>query len=357
MAKYRKATKGSGSVFKLSGNRRKPWTFQVTVGYERGLQIRKYAGYYETRQEAEQAKAMYVLQNAGIIENLATFPTSTERNSKAKKPTFAEIWETVFEKKISKLSDSSKRVYKGSFKTLVSIHNRPIDTIKLADLQAIFDEQMKKKASKSKLDSMSIVLNYVFEYALQYDLIEKSYVKYIDFEDTRESVKTKRAFTKNEIKKLFNDDSIIAKSIIIMTYTGMRPSEMLKLKKENIHLNESYMVGGLKTRNGIDRTIPIHECIKEYIDEFVNSKFYDSVYVTYKNNFKNKCNELGIDNVSPHCGRHTFATLAEEYGLNEFLVKRIMGHTTNDLTKDVYTHASTERLIDEVNKIPTPLNL
>lgn len=209
----------------------------------------------------------------------------------------------------------------------------------------------------NQLDAMIIVLNYIFEYALQYDLIEKSYVKYIDFEDTRDSVKTKRAFTKEEIKKLFNDDSIVSKTILIMIYTGMRPSEMLQLKKENICLDENYMIGGIKTKNGIDRTIPIHECIKEYMNEFIKSKFYNCKYATYAYNFKNKCIELEIGDISPHCGRHTFATLAEEYGLNEFLVKRIMGHTTNDLTKDVYTHTTTERLINEVNIIPNPLNL
>lgn len=45
-------------------------------------------------------------------------------------------------------------------------------------------------------------------------------------------------------------------------------------------------------------------------------------------------------------------SLANEYGLNEFLVKKIMGHSSRDLTKDVYTHVDTQRLIDEINKIP-----
>jgi integrase len=61
--------------------------------------------------------------------------------------------------------------------------------------------------------------------------------------------------------------------------------------------------------------------------------------------------KLGF-NCSPHSGRHTFATLANEYELNEFLIKRIMGHSTKDLTKDVYTRTDKERLIKEIEKLP-----
>lgn len=50
--------------------------------------------------------------------------------------------------------------------------------------------------------------------------------------------------------------------------------------------------------------------------------------------------------------RHTFATLCNEFELNDYLVKKMMGHSCKDLTKDVYTHASIERLVNEVNKLP-----
>ena len=55
-----KLPNGYGSVFKLGGNRRRPWAVRVTVGWtEEGKQIYKYVGYYKTKTEAMQALAEY----------------------------------------------------------------------------------------------------------------------------------------------------------------------------------------------------------------------------------------------------------------------------------------------------------
>ena len=43
---------GYGSVFKLSGNRRKPYTIRVTVNIKDGKQKYKYLSYHTTRKEA-----------------------------------------------------------------------------------------------------------------------------------------------------------------------------------------------------------------------------------------------------------------------------------------------------------------
>lgn len=51
-------------------------------------------------------------------------------------------------------------------------------------------------------------------------------------------------------------------------------------------------------------------------------------------------------------GRHTFASLMDDAGANEVCIKLIMGHSMkNNVTKGVYTHKTTQQLIDEVNKI------
>lgn len=46
---------GSGNIFKMSGNRRRPWRARVTVGWtEDGKQIIKNIGFYASRKEAEE---------------------------------------------------------------------------------------------------------------------------------------------------------------------------------------------------------------------------------------------------------------------------------------------------------------
>ena len=51
---------GYGSGYKLSGNRRRPWTARVTVGWtDDGKQKYKNIGYYEERSDAMIALAQY----------------------------------------------------------------------------------------------------------------------------------------------------------------------------------------------------------------------------------------------------------------------------------------------------------
>ena len=201
---------------------------------------------------------------------------------------------------------------------------------------------------------------------MKYDWIEKNYVEFVKFQETLEDSdkKKKTAFDKNTLAALYSlaENDLIAISILVMCWTGMRPTEFLEIKKENVHLEERYMIGGIKTKAGINRIIPIHECIVPYIKLLMNnkSKYLFALndaeigYPIYLYHFDSLKKNHEIDSkYTPHCGRHTFATICNEYELNEYLVKVIIGHSTNDLTKDVYTHAKTERLVNEVNKLPS----
>ena len=73
---------GEGSVYKLSGKRRKPWVARKTDGFDmRGYPQYKYIGYYKTRADALSAlmdynKSPYSLEKETIISFiiLISFP-------------------------------------------------------------------------------------------------------------------------------------------------------------------------------------------------------------------------------------------------------------------------------------------
>ena len=53
---------GEGSIFKLSGKRRKPYAVRITVDYtDEGKQLYKYVGYYSTKTEAKNAMREYLV--------------------------------------------------------------------------------------------------------------------------------------------------------------------------------------------------------------------------------------------------------------------------------------------------------
>jgi integrase len=372
--------KGTGSITKLSGKRKRPYLASITAGYTEFemRQIQRPLAYFKEWKHADKALDIYMLEKDGkcdsgtLIEYIASVEGSLPKKNKvtdislnedtfAKKtfrsncPTFEDIWKKLLNNDLAHLTNRAMMNYRVSFNHFEKLHNRKIDTIKLADIQPYFDELMNKGTSQSKMNNMKIVLNYIFKYACKYDYIEKNYAEYVQFRETlnEDKKKKKSPYTKEVIKKLFkNDNDIIAQSILVMIYTGMRPSELLQLKKENIHLNARYIIGGIKTKNGINRIIPIHECIVKYVKNIMNSELIGMKYSTYLYQY-NQFKKTQKFKSTPHSGRHTFATLANEYNLNEFLVKRIMGHSAKDLTKDVYTHVDTQRLIDEIKKIPT----
>ena len=133
----------------------------------------------------------------------------------------------------------------------------------------------------------------------------------------------------------------------------MRPSELLSIKTEDINLSEKYIVGGLKTKAGKNRVIPISNKIMPLVLKRYNSDnkyFIDMSYSAYKKRFLELMNELNMNHL-PHDCRHTFASMANTAGVNPTSVKLIMGHASKDLTERVYTHKAVTELINAVNLI------
>lgn len=159
----------------------------------------------------------------------------------------------------------------------------------------------------------------------------------------------------NKLKK-------IADLTLIMLYSGMRSGEIRTIKKENIFLDENYMIGGIKTDAGINRIIPIHPKIKNliifYYNEFSEKDFLFSQTKTEKafsettfvNNFIEFRDLLNFPN-NRHACRHTFITELKKLNVSESKIKKIVGHKSKDVTDGFYTHYTPEDLLTEIKKV------
>ena len=100
--------------------------------------------------------------------------------------------------------------------------------------------------------------------------------------------------------------------ILIMIYTGLRPTELLEIQTENVHLDEKYMVGGMQTEAGKDRIIPLNDKIMPLVKNrydankkyLINNKFGNHyTYGTYMNgNFYTCMGKLKMKHL-PHDGK------------------------------------------------------
>lgn len=249
--------------------------------------------------------------------------------------------------------------YKAAYNRCQSIHSEIFCNLKTADLQKIINECDKGYASKK---AIKIVLNLMYKYALSNDIVMKNYAELTKLPVQTQS-RLHKPFSLNELKMLQEaaDNDTRIQLCLILCYTGLRPTELLKIKKENVFLQERYMLGGMKTAAGKNHIVPISEKIFPYIEALYNSRpkatflvenddgplNYDKLRLRY---WEPIMNMFGM-NHRPHDGRHTCATLMDNAGLNEVIRKKILGHAGKDVTEKVYTHKSIQQLVEAINKI------
>lgn len=212
-------------------------------------------------------------------------------------------------------------------------------------LQSTVDTSCKTYYSKKEVKKL---LNQLYKYAEKLGVVEKRLSEYIEC-GKNEKKSTRRPFTKDEINILWENKNKIEYEdlILILIYTGLRISELLDIKIENVHLDEKYMIGGGKTKAGRDRIIPLHRRIIPIVSKYYN-KNKDKVYLItnklgkqmkydnfYKMRFKPIIKELGLSEHHIHDSRHTTISLLNSAGANKSCIKKLVGHSTggNDVTE------------------------
>lgn len=373
MVKFKRRPNGSGTVVKLSGRRRKPFCAKVTLN-ERNLtngeKKRLVIGTFETYQEALNALSLYSLTVNNTISKKEAMEIDPEVYQKVqekmskKVPTFLDIYYILDKDEFSLLSPQTQNSMHGAIKHLKKLHYLKIDQITLRMIQDVFDED---GSNHSTQVHMKTICTKVFRYAVINQCIERNddYTSYIRIAKYEES-DMHRPYTINEILALKKADTPEAHIMLIFIYTGVRINELLNINRDNIHIDEkcdddgterliSYMITGSKTKAGKNRIVPIHDDIKQFVIDELLKPEKRLVDVTYANFTTRtvliKVNKLLNTHHTMHDTRKTFATLCQMNNLNVYIRKKVLGHRMNDITFDVYTNESKNRLWTEVNKI------
>lgn len=373
MVKYKRRPNGSGTVVKLSGRRRKPFCAKVTLderNLTNGEKKRLVIGTFETYQEALNALSLYSLTVNNTISKKEAMEIDPEVYQKVqdkmskKVPTFLDIYYILDKDEFSLLSPQTQNSMHGAIKHLKKLHYLKIDQITLRMIQDVFDED---GSNHSTQVHMKTICTKVFRYAVVNQYIERNddYTSYIRIAKYEES-DMHRPYTINEILALKKADIPEAHIMLIFIYTGVRINELLNINRDNIHIDEkcdddgterliSYMITGSKTKAGKNRIVPIHDDIKQYVIDELLKPEKRLVDVTYANFTTRtvliKVNKLLNTHHTMHDTRKTFATLCQMNNLNVYIRKKVLGHRMNDITFDVYTNESKNRLWTEINKI------
>ena len=351
-----KMPNGYGSIKFLGKNRRKPYGVYppVTEWTEKGPVTPKALGYTETWEDAYELLTIYNMERQGKIKTITgVFIDRT--------PTFAEVYENFYKEKYEsnkskKFSASSKYSTAAAFKNCSAIHNIPVGQLKYEDLQNVINNCSLKYSS---LELIVSLLHQMYAYMLKYEIVEKDYSAFL-FIPKEDDNECGEAFTEEELKILWEhkEDSIV-QMLLIMCYSGYR---IMAYSTLEINLEEKYFKGGIKTKSGKGRIVPIHSAIIDFVKMRNPQNFlgYASAPGLRTAIYK-KLNELNISTSpngkkhTPHDCRHTFSYLCEKYKVNENDRKRMLGHSFgSDITNKVYGHRTLEELREEIEKIKLP---
>ncbi|GDX42133.1 MAG: hypothetical protein RL555_865 [Bacteroidota bacterium] len=155
--------------------------------------------------------------------------------------------------------------------------------------------------------------------------------------------------------------------ITLFYYTGMRLSELINLKDQQVELNRAQLK--VLGKGNKERILPLHTDLIQLIQDYItkrNERFEErepfllltekgkKMYPRYAWQLVNQILAAAttVQKKSPHVLRHSFATHLLNHGADLNAVKELLGHSSLAATQ-VYTHNTIEKL-KEVHKKAHP---
>ena len=327
---------GYGSVYKMHGNRRRPYIAAVTIKID-GKRKRKALGYYENSRDALAALSAYHNQPYDI----------SARNITVRE--FIEKWLAY------RATRQKGIVATRDYEIILRRHCKSVMDKRFIDIQSIHIQQLVDNAKSPHIAiTIKTAWGLLYKYAALLGITNENPARIVE-RPTKPKSTIHKPFTNAEIQALWKHDSRIAKYALIYIYTGLRPSELLNIRRDDVHLEERYMIGGIKTTAGINRTIPIAERILPLIQEIYdqnNGEYLTSMrtYAAILHAWKHSAIPELLAHL-PHDGRHTCETALDNARVNKRIIQLIIGHAGRDIDEAVYTHKTREQLIEAINQI------
>ena len=318
---------GYGSIYKLTGNRRRPWVVKKTIdGRQKPL------GYFPTREEA------------------FAFLVSVNHITPEREVTFSSVYHSWSLRHFESISPSSRAAYEISYRHLAQLHSVPFRRITYRQLQDVVDGIEAGYCTRKKC---RVLLSQLYKYSIKNGIVGTNLSCFIEL-PRHVPVYTKRPFTARQIGKLWRSADTVegVKDVLILIYTGMRAGEYIGLSACDVNLRQQFInIKKSKTLAGI-RKIPIHKKILPILAE---RKAEGAIcpcgnYESFRRLFDRVMKALGMHH-TPHECRHTLATMLDRSGANDTAVKMILGHARTGVTKGVYTHKTLADLRKAINKV------
>ena len=374
---------GEGSISRRSDGR---WQACITLGRNDNGKLRRQYFYGKTRKE--------------VADKTNEAIKKIHQNSFIDRKDNPSVGAWLFEWLWSYKRSSVKPKTFDQYETLARIHLQPqIGEIKLVDLttdhvQRLINRMHKAGLSRRTIELTKVVLHAALKQAQRNKLVFENVCDNVVL--PRKETAAIRVLDIDEQSRLIDalEENYIGRGLLLALYTGMRRGEVLALKwddydKEKGYISVNKSLGRVRTysENGnktelvvgtpktekskriiplVDKAVELlekHRICQNKYRELVGN-FYEDHGLIFSSsnggymdpgNFNRKLNkvtkELGMESLSPHVLRHSFATRGLEAEVSLKAMQELLGHSSITVTGNIYTHLLEEQKRKEVEKL------
>lgn len=325
-----------------------------TIGYENGKPIKKqFTG--SSKRDAE--------------EKYKRFLEGKNEKSMYSPRTLGDLADYYVENILcinSKYSTGTRNLYKGAYRSHVRpnpISKIPIREISGYEIQKFYNElQINNSAFKTLHKFMKGFLDWANINGYCNDLLKGVVIPEKPSVQSSDIV----VWTDEELSKIFKSEPKykLHPFILFAAYTGMRISELIGLRWENINQNaiivsEQIYRGVSDTPKGDKtRVIPLHPKLKEFVRTnrasglvFTNINGGPLDYRITTRSLERFYNRNQIPIKKFHAYRATFCTNLCRNGVPIQVASKIMGHSSIEVTAKYYTSISLDEMKEAIEKI------
>lgn len=362
------------------------YLFQTYLGIDplTGKERRTTRRGFKTMKEAKQAERNLLLD---VEEN----GLPLNQSDGFQDPTFEELAQLWLENYKTTVKPSTFENVKSKVEKMTEEH---FEGMKLKKITVAYCQKIVIELSKSYVlyNHYLSVINRIFKYAVLMDVINSNPFDKVIKPKSRQTQRKGNFLTKEELKeflKLAQNTTLsyFFPLVHLMSYTGLRQGEALALKWSDIdfenkkitvdktaaRIKEKQTLQTPKTKNS-KRVISIDSATLSILKSwkkdqikiyFKNGKHFEGeenfIFTNQRGEwvhihnfiryFKRFIADHKLKPITPHGLRHTHASLLFSAGVEPKNISDRLGHSTVQITLDLYTHITEEQRSDTVDKL------
>lgn len=362
------------------------YLFQTYLGIDpaTGKERRTTRRGFKTMKEAKQAERNLLLD---VEEN----GLPSNQSDGFQDPTFEELASLWLENYKTTVKPSTFENVKSKVEKMTEEH---FDGLKLKKITVAYCQRVVIELSKSYIlyNHYLSVINRIFKYAVLMDILDSNPFDKVIKPKSRQTQRKGNFLTKEELREFLKLAQTATLSyffplVHLMSYTGLRQGEALALKwsdidfenkkitvdKTAVRIKEKQTLQTPKTKNS-KRVISIDpttlSILKSWKKEQIKIYFKNGKHFEGDDNFiftNERADWVQIHNfipyfkrfvtdhklkpITPHGLRHTHASLLFSAGVEPKNISDRLGHSTVQITLDLYTHITEEQRTDTVEKL------